>query len=228
MSSGGLIMPGKYKLVAFDVDGTLIDEMQFVWVKIHQDLGMDPEKVGQARDDFLNGRITFREWADYDTNLWIRNGVTKHMIEKSVVKFSVMEGAIDTIKELHRRGYKLAIISGGLDIVIDHFLSEVKKYFSHVVINRLKFDDGGNLTGIEIPPEYEGWGENKQIVLKTIADKEGISTEDCVFVGDSNNDMDVIKEAGLGIAFNATPELSEAADIVIKKKDLREILKIID
>jgi phosphoserine phosphatase len=220
-------MPERYKLVAFDVDGTLIDEMQFVWVKLHKDLGMDPAKVNQAREEFLKGKITFREWADYDTNLWVRNGVTRQKIEESIVKFRLMEGAKQTIKELHRHGYKLAIISGGLDIVVDHFLGDVKKYFSYIVINRLKFDENDNLKGIDIPPEYDGWGENKNLVLKSIAEKEGISVDECVFIGDSNNDMDVIKEAGLGIAFNATPELSEAADVSVKERDLKNVLDIL-
>jgi len=40
--------------------------------------------------------------------------------------------------------------------------------------------------------------------------------------------LDVVREAGLGIAFNATPELSEVADAVIRKKDLRMLLDILE
>ena len=68
----------------------------------------------------------------------------------------------------------------------------------------------------------------KALALKKIADREKISLKECVFVGDYLNDMKIIQEAGLGIAFNCTHEdLRKVADVVIEKKDLREILKFI-
>ena len=66
----------------------------------------------------------------------------------------------------------------------------------------------------------------KALALKNIAKREKISLKECVFVGDYLNDMKIIKEAGLGIAFNCKhEELKKVADVVIEKKDLREVLK---
>ena len=59
-----------------------------------------------------------------------------------------------------------------------------------------------------------------------VAQKEGVELSECVFVGDNYNDMNAVKTAGLGISFNShSKELDEVADIIIKKKDLREVLK---
>ena len=68
----------------------------------------------------------------------------------------------------------------------------------------------------------------KATALKKIAEREGISLKECVFIGDYLNDMKVMQEAGLGIAFNCEEdELKKIADVVVEKKDLREILRFI-
>ena len=64
--------------------------------------------------------------------------------------------------------------------------------------------------------------------MTLIAEREKISLKDCVFVGDYLNDVKVLQEAGLGIAFNCEhDQVKQAADVVIEKKDLREVLKYI-
>ena len=221
-------MKRKYKLVAFDVDGTLIDEMQFIWTALHRKFAVDEEALDSAREMFEKRQITFREWAEHDIRQWIAHGATRNEILKSIKSFRIMEGAMQTLQELKRRGYTLAVISGGLDTALYAHIPDADSIFRYIIINRLVFDASGNLTGIHVPREYDSWGESKQRVLRSVAKKEGITTEQCVFVGDSNNDLDVIREAGLGIAFNATPELSEVADAVIRKKDLRMLLDILE
>ena len=68
--------------------------------------------------------------------------------------------------------------------------------------------------------------EKKAEALKLIAKRENLSLKECVFVGDYLNDLKATQEAGLGIAFNCEEEkLKKAADVVIEKKDLREVLK---
>ena len=70
--------------------------------------------------------------------------------------------------------------------------------------------------------------DKKADALRQIAEREGISLKECVFIGDYLNDLKIIQEAGLGIAFNCKEEkLRKVADVVIDKKDLREILKYI-
>ena len=70
--------------------------------------------------------------------------------------------------------------------------------------------------------------DKKAEALKQIAKREKIRLEECVFVGDYLNDIKIIREAGLGIAFNCQhDELKKISDVVIEKKDLREVLKYI-
>ena len=70
--------------------------------------------------------------------------------------------------------------------------------------------------------------DGKALALKRIAEREKISLKECVFVGDYLNDIKIIQESGLGIAFNCMhDELKKIADVVVEKKDLREILKYV-
>jgi len=215
----------KYKLVCFDVDGTLVDELKYIWGLMHEGLKIDMERVDKARERFFNGEITFREWAEHDINLWVERGVTKKDLIDVVKKLKLMPGAMETIHALKKKGYMLAIISGGLSIVLDYFMPNYEKLFDHIMINRLFFDKTGKISGIE-PTEF-GADNYKIDGLRSIAEKEGISLEECVFVGDSENDIEIAKGAGLSIGFNPNPKLAEVCDVIIKRKDLREILRYV-
>ena len=136
-----------------------------------------------------------------------------------------MEGAIETLEELKRRGIKLAVISGSLNIMLEKFIPNYEDYFDYVFLSRIYFDENGQINKIEAT-EYDMDG--KALALRKIAEREKIDLKECVFIGDYLNDMKIIQEAGLGIAFNCEhDELTKAADVVIEKKDLREILKYI-
>ena len=64
--------------------------------------------------------------------------------------------------------------------------------------------------------------------MKIVAKRENISLKECVFIGDHRNDIPVMKECGLSIAFDPKDdELRKIANIVIEKKELREVLKYI-
>ncbi len=217
----------KYRLVGFDVDGTLIDEILSVWRMVHEELGIDRKKLDIANKMFFSGDITFSQWVEHDLNLWKDNGVTRSDIENVISGFRLMRGVRETLAELKRRGYKLAIISGGLYMVVKHFIPDAEETFDHIIINRIRFDKDGNISGCIVPPEFDD-AEHKAKALRILAEREGISMEECVFVGDAYNDVDVIKAAGLGIAFNAKREVVEAGDVVIEKKDMREILRHLD
>jgi phosphoserine phosphatase len=124
---------------------------------------------------------------------------------------------------LKRQGRKLSVISGSLNIVLQKLLPEHD--FDYVLINEILFDDRGKITG-GVPTKFDM--VNKAAGLKMIAARENIPLESCAFVGDNFNDIDVMKAAGLGIAFNCrSEELARVADVVITSKDLRGVLKYI-
>jgi phosphoserine phosphatase len=116
------------------------------------------------------------------------------------------------------------VISGGIDLVLYRFFPDADSFFSHIVINRLTYNADGTIDDCIVPPQFDH-GDHKAKVLRDLAASEGVKVSECVFVGDAYNDIDAIKAAGLGIAFNASDDVKKAANVVIEGKDLREILK---
>lgn len=215
----------KYKLVCFDVDGTLIDNVTFSWQIFHDYFQTDEHKREDAKRKFFNGQITYKEWAEHDINLWKERNAKKHEFFKAIGHLRLMNGAMETLQEIKKRGIKLAIISGSLNIILEKLMPNYEEFFDDVFLSKIYFDEEGNIAKVEAT-EYDM--DAKALALKKIADREKISLKECAFVGDYLNDMKIIQEAGLGIAFNCQhDELKKAADVVIDRKDLRGILKYI-
>jgi len=217
----------KHKLVVFDLDGTIIDETLFIWKTIHEHFKTDNSKSRlKAMKRFYNGDISYEQWAQNDIDLWKEMGATKKEIMKSISSLKLMPGTRETLTELKKRGHKLAIISGSLNIALEKVLPDYKKFFDYVFLNRIFFDNKGHITTMEAT-KYDI--EHKLTGLKHIAEKEGLTLKDCVFIGDSDYDRFIAEKAGFSIAFNCSSDkLAEISDVVIKKKDLRKILKYIE
>jgi hypothetical protein len=74
----------------------------------------------------------------------------------------------------------------------------------------------GGMQNIEVTNK----GISKASGLRWLGDKLGISMEEMMVFGDSGNDIEMIREAGIGIAMaNAEPEVLQIADFVTKSND---------
>jgi len=215
----------KYKLVCFDLDGTIIDETVFIWQTIHEKLETDGGRRKKLREQFYSKEISYEEWAKYDIELWKEKNARKNDILNALKDIRLMKGAGETLAELKKKGYKLVVISGSLNIAIEKVLPDYREIFDYIFINEVFFDKEGNLKEVKAT-KYDF--EHKATGLIEIAKKENISMKECVFVGDQFNDVHAAEKAGLAIAFNSdNEELKKVCDVVIDKKDLREILRFL-
>jgi phosphoserine phosphatase len=214
-----------YRLVAFDVDGTLIGSRdgRVVWQFLNQRFGGDAEVNARRFRAYLDKEITYAEWVELDVGQWVAAGATRQQIVEEIHRcLYLLPGARETVQTLHDRGFRLTVISGTIDLVLERLFPQHP--FDEVFTNRIWFDDSGQIAGWEATPfDMEG----KARALEEIAGRRGIAMSQTVYVGDNLNDIQVMGVAGLAIAYEPKhSSVGRAADAVVQK-DLRRILELI-
>ena len=201
------------KLIAFDLDNVLIDGEAID--EIGNIVGIQKE-IAEITKKAMEGEIDFE--TAIKERVALLKGTSVDSIKEVVQGIPLMKGAEETIKELKKRGYKLATISGSFEVIANRLKEELDLDYA---FSNVLHEEDGVLTGEVSGPLVEG---SKADVLNDILKLEKISADECAAVGDGANDISMLELAELGIAFNAKPVLIEMADIVIEKRDLRELL----
>ena len=203
------------KFVVFDLDNVLIDTETID--EIAKIKGIE-EEISDITLQAMQGKIPF------ETSIRQRvkklEGISTSDIDEAMDKISLNPGAVETATELKKQGYKIAIITGSFDVIA----LKVKELINadYAFYNTLEVDDG-KLTGEVSGPLIT---QNKVDVLRQLVDEIGITLDECATIGDGANDLEMIKNAKIGIAYNAKPILKENADVQINEKDLRKVLDI--
>lgn len=144
----------------------------------------------------------------------------------------IVEGTAEIIKELKSRGYIIGIISDSYDCITHHIKNKLGMDFS--LSNELEFSKGICTGEVKIPSFLFNNSKSvcrhslcKTNAVLSLLDKYQIPKENCIAIGDSMNDLCMIKEAGLGIAFCSQDELlNHHADIILKEQSFDELLSI--
>ena len=212
----------RYPLVCFDLDGTLVADTVFIWTTLHEHFQTDGQRREVAHRAAHDGTITYEQWIHHDLELLRQRGATRDRILALLRGLRPVPGAIETLAALRRRGHRLAVISGSLGIVIDTVLS--RSLFDHILINEIAFDaDGTIIGGAPTPFDLAAKADG----LELVAAKEGLTPQQCAYVGDNDNDLAVLRRAGLGIAFDPKTEAVAQAAHVVVGPDLRAILPLL-
>jgi HAD superfamily phosphoserine phosphatase-like hydrolase len=137
---------------------------------------------------------------------------------------SVTPGFRKTMQVLKENGIKVAIVSGGIDTLLEVMVPDYKSIFENrVYINRFVFDEKGLVVGVDAT-DYDFAG--KVEAIEKICVQEGFRMDEVVFVGDSRNDNYVLGKVGCTIAFMPTSEkLKDHADAIISEPDLEQLLE---
>lgn len=231
-------MKSKIKLVFFDMEGTIFRKVvkayggnvaPSAWTLISEHLGSNAAKEEKGtKEKWNHGEYKgYVEWMEATIKIYKKYGLKKDFFEKLMRSIEYHDGVKETFKELKKRGYKTALITGGFkaqadraqkDLMIDHAFSACE-YF---------WDEKGNLIHWNLLPcDYEGKKDFMHLIMK----EHSFKKEECAFVGDGPNDVPLAKEAGISISFNGIPELQKVCTYSISqpigKEDFREILKFL-
>lgn len=214
-------MGRRYDLVAFDMDGVLIDYPS-TWTWVHDHFGV---KNRASVDAFLRGEIDDMEFMRRDISLWLskRPKLCQTDMAEILEPLPFMKGLKETTQALRQAGMKLVIISGGLTSVADRISRQYG--FDGYLANGYECDEDGDLTGNGV---LNVWLKSKHDALSHFQDMYGVPPERTVSIGDSFIDVSMFELSGLGIAFNPIDDyVTSKADHVIKERDLELVLPFI-
>ncbi|MBP6687318.1 MAG: HAD-IB family phosphatase [Lacibacter sp.] len=143
----------------------------------------------------------------------------------------IVQDVKNVIKELKNRGYVVGIISDSYDVVTNHIKTKIGADFS--LANELEFSKSVATGEVKLPSFFFNTQESlcKHTVCKTNAVQHilkhySIDINNAIAVGDSENDLCMIKHVGVGISFCSTNELlNYLADRQITVPSFGEILE---
>ena len=210
---------GKYsmKLAVFDFDSTLMEGETLEFIAKEYDIESEMRKI---TTEAMEGKLDFFE--SLIKRVMLLKGAKESKIKEICENLPYTKGAKETIKELHKLGYKVVCFSGGYEtatIPAQNILG-YDAQFSNI----LHFKSG-MLTGL-LGGEMM-FSDSKGKMLKRLQTLFDIKEENTMTIGDGANDISMFKFAGKRIAFCAKPILKEYSNIIIEKKDLSEILNYI-
>ena len=202
------------RLVVFDMDSTLITSEVIDELALEAGSG---ELVSAVTEAAMRGELDFTE--SLQKRVATLEGLEETVLQKVAERLQLTEGAEHLFHNLHRLGFKTAILSGGFTY-FGRFLQK-KLNIDYVFANELEIVDG-RMTGRVIGQVVDG--RRKAELLEEIARRESIRLEQTVAVGDGANDLPMLGRAGLGIAFRAKPIVRESAKQAISTLGLDAIL----
>ncbi|MCR4613126.1 MAG: phosphoserine phosphatase SerB [Bacteroidaceae bacterium] len=186
------------RLICFDMDSTLIQTEVIDELAMRAGVG---DQVKEITERAMRGEIDFKE--SFTERVALLKGLDTSVMRDIAENLPITEGADRMMYVLKRYGYKIAILSGGFTYFGEYL--QKRWGIDYVYANELEIDEDGKLTG-----HYAGEivdGRRKAELLKLIAQVEKVDIQQTIAVGDGANDLPMLSEAGLGIAFHAKPRV---------------------
>ncbi|MES2870332.1 MAG: phosphoserine phosphatase SerB [Pseudomonadota bacterium] len=205
------------RLAVFDMDSTLIEAE--VIDELAKAAGVG-DQVSEITERAMAGELDFK--ASFKERLALLKGLDVSVLDSIGASLRLTEGAEVLFAELKRLGYKTAILSGGFTYFAKQL--QAKLGIDYVFANELEVEDG-KVTGVAVEPIVDA--QRKADLLRELAQKEGLSLEQTIAVGDGANDLPMLAIAGLGVAFRAKPLVKQSAKQAISTLGLDGVLYLL-
>ncbi len=202
------------RLLCMDVDSTFvkgefIDELaELVGVK---------DEVAEITARAMRGELDFE--AALRARVKLLKGLPMSRARELCERYELTPGAGELVRTVKQLGMRVGLVSGGFDFFVETLKDRFGLDFAFA--NELEVEDDvltGNVTGTVVD------SSRKAQVLKDMSHVFGIRLEQTVAAGDGANDIEMLKVAGLGIAYQAKPRLQEIADTRFNESDRLDTL----
>jgi phosphoserine phosphatase len=137
-------------------------------------------------------------------------------------RIKLTAGARLLVATMRRNGARTCLVSGGFTLFTDRIAAMIG--FDENRANSLTIIDGHKLAGTVAEPIFGRDG--KRAALLELRGELALGKDDTMAIGDGANDLDMIVEAGLGVAYHAKPKVAEAAAARIDHNDLTALLYV--
>ena len=205
------------KLLIADMESTIICEELIDELAARTGLG---DEIAAITERAMRGELDFAEALTSRVAQFkgLDAGLLDDLYDTHV---TMMPGAETLVKTMNANGATTALVSGGFT------------FFTSRIAERLGFDSHrGNtleivdekITGRIVPPVVDRAA--KAAALRELASTHGLCANETLAVGDGANDLDMLKDAGLGVAFRGKPVVADAADIAVQHGDLTSLLYV--
>ncbi|RYF55031.1 MAG: phosphoserine phosphatase SerB [Comamonadaceae bacterium] len=212
-----------FKLIAFDMDSTLIN------IECIDEIA---DAVGKKAEVAAITEATMRgEIADFKESLRQRVALLKRVPVSALQqvydeRLQLNPGAETLVKACKAAGLKVLLVSGGFTFFANRVKDRLGIDFAR---SNLLAEQDGVLTGQVV---QQSWGDicdgaEKRRTLLELASLMGISAQQTIAVGDGANDLPMMGEAGLSVAFHAKPRVRAEAMVAINEGGLDRLLEVL-
>ncbi len=202
------------RLVVFDMDSTLIQ--QEVIVEMAREFGIQ-EKVKEITERAMNGQL------DFDSALRERiallKGFPRSHMERIRARLTLSPGVAHFVRTFRLHGGYTAIASGGFHYFADFFKESLPMEFA--IANNLDWD-GDCLSGV-VTGEIVNAKRKEEFILD-LTKKLGLYRDQTMAVGDGANDLLMLRQAGMGIAWHAKEVVRAETDYAINYGPMTTLL----
>jgi phosphoserine phosphatase len=201
-------------LLIADMDSTIIQGETLDELAGFAGIG---DKIAAITRRAMNGELEFK--AALRERVAMLKGLDIGALEKTWQQVRLTPGARELVATMRAKGALTALVSGGFTF----FTGKVAALLGFDLHrSNTLLDDGAALTGQVGEPILDR--DSKLAALNALAAQRGVRLHATLAVGDGANDLDMIRAAGLGVAFHAKPIVAKEARAKVDHADLRALL----
>lgn len=206
LSQGGLLV--------MDMDSTAI---QIECIDEIAKLAGTGELVSSITAQAMRGELDFEQ--SLRRRVETLKGASAQILEQVRTHLPLMPGLVETIAELKKFGWKIAIASGGFTYFTEYLHDTLG--LDNTVANQFVIENGyltGELKGDIVHAQY------KAHTLQRLAQEYKIPMSATIAIGDGANDLPMLNTAALGVALHAKPKVQQQAQVVVNCADFTALL----